>query len=186
MRLPCRVGSKTAENGQTVDDRKIRQVAGWNRHLSRIHPADLVETEKMKNSKVYQVDDAEGGAEGTAKELYAWIMAGIKSPPSFDAFRSRLRNGQRTVADLNRPSNKFSSDGMESRARGLQEYHHARKLNETKQKADSMTEPPNLDRMKPVIIVPVIPKLVGGKRYFRPGSLDSWPALKQAQENGGL
>lgn len=125
-----------------------------------------------KSKRTYTIQDATG----TTEELYAWITAGIKNPPSLIAFRSRLKRGERNPAELRRPTNYFSSAGAQARSRGLKaDYDRQRTLTGKREESHipTATTTPQQGYRPP------------SPTFIRPGSLDAWPELKQAYETQG-
>lgn len=122
-----------------------------------------------RKETIYTVQDATG----TATELYNWIAAGIKNKPTLAAFTTRLRRGERSPSELRRPPQSFSSAGTEARRQGLRRYHEKRK--------DMSTEKPTAgDILQDKVGQQEAIKLTYGREFFRPGSLDAWPRLKEA------
>lgn len=121
-----------------------------------------------RHAQTYTVQDATG----TAKELYAWITAGMNNPPSEVAFEARLKRGDREVGELRRPARTLSAKGRSVMVESARRIGRAGNRKRQEEKKEVQEPAMITERMTKEI------KLVRGSRYFRPGSLDAWPELK--------
>lgn len=138
-----------------------------------------------RHARTYTVQDATG----TAKELYAWITAGLENPPTETAFETRLKRAEKkgddtmSVAELRRPPSTYSARARKAKEEGGRKGGRLRrKKKETKvegaipaqaHNGPSTTQEPITTQKAGREI-----KEVWGKPYFRKGSLDAWPKLK--------